>query len=290
MDSSTERMKLGEILIEQKILTPLLVERVIEISRATHRRFGQTLEDMDLLTGEELASALAAQFGYKIISELDTMSIPADTLHLVSVEDAVNHRILPMQVKNGKLALAMSDPTNYEVISSLSSTLNLKIIPFIATTREIMKTIARKHLGISLEETNYSVLVVSTDHLERTRLIETLSNKGFNTIIGVDAEDGFKQALLYQPRLIISANEMPFSDGFAFFTTLQGVPETKRIPVILLSSKGSSEEEAAAFKRGFFDYIQMPVKDITLTARVARALAAGRAYTPYRKEQSGSLI
>jgi len=290
MDSSTERMKLGEILIEQKILTPLLVERVIEISRATHRRFGQTLEDMDLLTGEELASALAAQFGYKIISELDTMSIPADTLHLVSVEDAVNHRILPMQVKNGKLALAMSDPTNYEVISSLSSTLNLKIIPFIATTREIMKTIARKHLGISLEETNYSVLVVSTDHLERTRLIETLSNKGFNTIIGVDAEDGFKQALLYQPRLIISANEMPFSDGFAFFTTLQGVAETKRIPVILLSSKGSSEEEAAAFKRGFFDYIQMPVKDITLTARVARALAAGRAYTPYRKEQSGSLI
>jgi len=290
MDSSKERMKLGEILIQQKILTPLLVERIIEISRATHRRFGQTLEDMDLLTGEELASALASQFGHKIISNLDTMSIPDDTLNLVSVEDAVSHRIFPIQVKNGKLALAMADPTNYEVIASLASALQLKIIPFIATTREIMKTIARKHLGISLDETNNSVLVVTTDNLERTGLSETLTNKGFRTISGVDAEDGFKQALLYQPRLIISANEMPFSDGFAFFTTLQGVPETKRIPVILLSNKGSSEEEAAAFKRGFFDYIQMPVKDITLTARVTRALAAGRAYTPHRKEQSGSLI
>jgi len=283
-------MKLGEVLIQQKVLTPLLVTRIIEISRATHRRFGQTLEDMDLLTGEELARALASQFGYKIISDLATLSIPNETLNLVSVEDAVSHRIFPIQVKEGKLALAMADPTNYELISSLSAKLQLKVIPFIATTREIMKTIARKHLGISLDEINNSVLVVTTDNIERDRLIETLNNKGFNTMYGVDPEDGFKQALLYQPRLIITANEMPFSDGFAFFTTLQGVPETKRIPVILLSNKGSSEEEATAFKRGFFDYIQMPVKDITLAARVARALAAGRAYTPYRKEKSGSLI
>ena len=76
-------------------------------------------------------------------------------------------------------------------------------------------------------------------------------------------------------------------NGFAFFTTLQGVPETRRIPIILLSGRASAEEEATAFKRGFFDYIPMPVKDITLIARVGRAIAAGRAYTPHRREQSG---
>jgi len=290
MDPLKERMKLGEVLIEQKILTPLLVKRIIEISQSTHRRFGQTLEDMDLLTGEELATALAAQFGYKIIADLATMSIPSETINLVSVEDAVTHRIFPIQVKDGKLALAMADPTNYEVISSLASSLNLRIIPFIATTREIMKTVARKHLRLSLEEMNNTVLVVNTDNRERNSLIETLSRERFNTMGGVDPEDGFQRALMYQPRLIITANEMPFSDGFAFFTALQGVPETRRIPVILLSNRWSSEEEAAAFKRGFFDYIPMPVKDITLTARAARAIAAGRAYTPYRKEKSGSLI
>jgi PleD family two-component response regulator len=290
MDPLNERMKLGEVLIQQKILTPLLVKRIIDISRATHRRFGQTLEDMDLLTGEELATALASQFGYKIITDLSTMSIPNETIHLVSVEDAVGHRIFPIQVKDGKLALAMADPTNYEVIASLASTLNLKIIPFIVTTREIMKTVARKHLKISLEELNNTVLVVSTDTRERNSLIETLGRERFNAMSGVDAEDGFQRALLYQPRLIITANDMPFSDGFAFFTTLQGVPETRRIPVILLSNRGSSEEEAAAFKRGFFDYIAMPVKDITLTARAARAIAAGRAYTPHRREQCGALI
>jgi PleD family two-component response regulator len=77
---------------------------------------------------------------------------------------------------------------------------------------------------------------------------------------------------------------MPFSDGFAFFTTLQGVAETRRIPVILLSQRASAEEEATAFKRGFFDYIPMPARDITLLARVGRALAAGRSYTPHSQE------
>ncbi|NVN98460.1 MAG: response regulator [Geobacteraceae bacterium] len=290
MDPLAGRMKLGEILIHQGILTSHLVDRIIEISHATHRRFGQTLEDMGLLTGEELASALALQFGYKIVSNLSTMDIPYGTVNMIPVEEAVNNRIFPIQVKDGRLALAMADPTNYEIISELSTKLNLKIIPFITTTKEIMKIVARKHLGISLEEMNNTVLVVNTDNRERIKLVETLNNDGFNTMYGVDPEEGFKQALLYQPKVIITAKDMPFSDGFAFFTTLQSVAETRRIPVILLSNSGSMEEEATAFKRGFFDYIQMPVKDITLTARTGRAIAAGRAYTPHRKEQSNSLM
>jgi len=290
MEEVVERMKLGEILTQQQILTPLLVERIIEIASATHRRFGQTLEDMGLLTGEELARALAFQFGYKIVADMATMNIPAETLRLISLEDAVSSRIFPLQVKDGKLALAMADPTNYEIIATLSAAHNLKVIPFIATTREIMKAVASKYLGMTLEQMHNTVLVVNTDNRERVSLLETLESEGFNAMPAVDPEDGFKQALLYQPSLIITAKDMPFGDGFAFFTTLQGVPETRRIPVILLSGSATSEEEATAFKRGFFDYIPMPVKDITLTARVGRAIAAGRAYTPHRREQAAMML
>lgn len=286
MEPVKARMKLGEILIQQQVMTPLLVKRIIEISTATHRRFGQTLEDIGLLTGEELAQALAYQYGYKIVTDIASMNIPQETLNLVSTEDAVSGRVFPLQVKEGKLALAMADPTNQEIITSLSEEHNLAVIPFISSTREIMKAISKKYLGIPLEQMNNSVLVVNTDNRERISLVETLNNDGFHAMPAVDPEEGFKEALLYQPSVIITAKDMPFSDGFAFFTTLQGVAETRRIPAILLSGRASSEEEAAAFKRGFFDYIPMPVKDITLTARVGRAIAAGRAYTPHRREQS----
>jgi PleD family two-component response regulator len=75
---------------------------------------------------------------------------------------------------------------------------------------------------------------------------------------------------------------MPGSDGFSLFTSLQAVSETRRIPVILLSQRATIEEEGAAFQRGFFDYISMPVQDITLISRVRRALAAGKSYVPLR--------
>ncbi len=286
MDVPKERMKLGEILIQQKILTPLLVQRIIGISNATHRRFGQTLEDMGLLTGEELAQALAFQFDYKIVAYIISITIPNDILNLVTVEEAVGNRIFPLQLREGRLALAMADPTGYDTIASLSSRLDLKIVPFIATTKEIMKAIASKYLNISLDQMRNSILVVNTDPRERTELVTALQGEGYHAMEAVDPEDGFRLALLNQPSLIITAKDMPFSDGFAFFTTLQGIPETRRIPVILLSGHSSTEEEATAFKRGFFDYIPMPAKDITLIARVARALAAGKAYTPHRKEQA----
>jgi CheY-like chemotaxis protein len=282
MDPGKERIKLGEILVRQNLMTPLLVQRIIDISRATHRRFGQTLEDLGLLTGAELAQALALQFGYKIVTDIGTITVQQEALDLIEVDEAIRHRIFPLQIREGRLALAMADPTSYETIAELSANLYLQIVPFIATTREIMKAIAVHYLKKPLEEASESILVVNTDSRVRGELMATLSARGYGVREADDPEEGFRQALLQEPNLILTAKDMPFSDGFAFFTTLQGVEDTRRIPVILLSERPSQEEEATAFKRGFFDYITMPVRDITLYARVDRALVAGRAYTPFR--------
>lgn len=276
-----EKMKLGEILIQQKILTPLIVERVIRIANSTHRRFGQTLEDLGLLTGEEIARALAIQFGYKIVSDICRFAIPQETLRLVPMETAFENRVFPLGVKEGNLALAMADPTNTDILATLGASLNLRVVPFIATTQDIMKAISKNYLGETLEARANSILVVETDCRARETVVSPLTREGHMVVEAVDATDGFQQALLHLPSLVITAKEMPDGDGFAFFTSLQGVAETRRIPIILLSQRASEEEEATAFQRGFFDYIPMPVRDITLVSRVGRALAAGKSYVPH---------
>ncbi|HEY6837610.1 MAG TPA: response regulator [Geobacteraceae bacterium] len=276
-----ERKKLGEILVQQKILTPVLVERIIKISTATRRRFGQTLEDLGLLTGEEIAQALAIQFGYKIVTDIARHTIPQEVLKLISVETAFENRLFPLQVKNGNLAMAMADPTSTDIIATLSSNLRLTITPVIATTKDIMRAIAKNYLGEALESRTNSILVVEPDYGDRGILAAPLAAEGYNVLESVDATEGFQMALLNTPRLVITSKEMPGGDGFSFFTALQSVPETRRIPVILVSRRTSVEEEALAFQRGFFDYIPMPVRDITLLTRVRRALAAGKAYIPH---------
>lgn len=277
-----ERKKLGEILIEQQILTPCIVDRILRIATATHRRFGETLEDMNLITGEELAQALAIQYGHKILATIAQYAVPPEVLALVPEEEAFDQRVFPLQVKGESLALAMTDPTNGDYLTCLSSRLNLRVVPFISTTKEIMKAIAVHYLKQEVHSQPNAILIVETDFMERERLTATLAREGFQVLEAVDGPDGYQQALLNLPSLIMTAKEMPGSDGFALFTSLQAVAETRRIPVILLSQRATIEEEGAAFQRGFFDYIPMPAQDITIISRVRRALAAGKSYIPLR--------
>jgi CheY-like chemotaxis protein len=51
-------------------------------------------------------------------------------------------------------------------------------------------------------------------------------------------------------------------------------PETRRIPVLLLTASLNGEEEAEAFKKGFFDFMAKPVRDITFITRIKRAVQA----------------
>ncbi len=278
-----EKLKLGEILIQQNILTPLLVERIIRISSSTHRRFGQTLEDLGLLTGKEIARALAVQYGYKVVYDIAKHNIPKEVLNLIPMEMAFENRIFPLQAKDNRLALAMADPTNDDIIDTIAKNTLMEVMPVISTTREIMKSIAKNYLGEAYDSHGNKVLVVETDFKDREILVTPLFTEGYHMLEAVDANDGLQMALLHQPRLIITAKEMPGGDGFTFFTTLQSVAETRRIPVILATRRSSVEEEALAFQRGFFDYIPMPVRDITLLTRVGRAISAGKAYVPYRR-------
>lgn len=57
--------RLGNIFVEQNILSAKTVERVVAIAERMHRRVADVLEDMGLITCEELANALAIQYKRK---------------------------------------------------------------------------------------------------------------------------------------------------------------------------------------------------------------------------------
>ncbi|HWI39851.1 MAG TPA: response regulator [Verrucomicrobiae bacterium] len=281
MQQRAQRKRLGEILIEQRVLTPRIVDRIIRISNTTRRRFGETLEETGLVTGEELAAALAEQFGYKIVLDLGKYTFPRELLRLVPMEMAFENRIFPLKATENTLALAMADPTDEDILRVLQSNLSLRVLPFISTHKEIMKAIARNYLGKTVEDRRKTVLITCSDEIERQMLKRPLLREHYHVIEAVDAKDGFREALLNTPGVIIAEKEMPRIDGFAYLTNLLNNPATRKIPVILMSRNSSAEEEAAAFHRGFFDYIHRPVKEITLVTRVRRALAAGWSYLPH---------
>ena len=84
--------------------------------------------------------------------------------------------------------------------------------------------------------------------------------------------DAFRKAIGERPDVIVTDKEMPIFDGYKLLNSLRLLPETMRIPVILLTASLRETEESEAFEKGFFDYIAKPVTDITLLSRIKRAL------------------
>jgi hypothetical protein len=77
--------------------------------------------------------------------------------------------------------------------------------------RDIMKAIVKNYLGVTLSTWQNQILVADPDYAQRGKLVSTLAREGFPVLEGVDAEDGFQQALLQVPSLVITARNMPYS-------------------------------------------------------------------------------
>jgi len=271
-----QRKKLGEIFVTQGVLTEKTVERMLARAQKINRRFGVILEELGLITGEELAEALAIQYGYRIIRNLPHIAIPPEILALVPLGVAMENKIIPLKRDKDMLAMAMVDPTDSRVTGNLAADLGLRVVPFIAPRQDLLDTICLRYLGKPpVHSRTKTVLVVEDDKLVQTMFENILIRAGYSVITAQDGMEAFKAVIAGKPHVIITDKEMPKLDGFGFLAALQNLPETRGIPVILVTGKMlNAEEEAKAFDKGFFDFITKPVSEVTLLARVKRAYQA----------------
>jgi PleD family two-component response regulator len=268
----TNRKRLGEIFIEQGLITEKTLQRALARAKRLKMKVGHVLEDIEVITGAELAEALASQCGCKTIVNFARYSFPAELLRLIPVDLALQNLIFPLKSENGKLALAMSDPTGNKILSNLAANNDLTIVPFVATRKDIIAAINRHYLGKDpTAPTQKTVMIVEDNKMIITMLSNILTKQGFRIVQALDGMEAYKAAVADPPHVILSDKEIPKLDGYGFFEALKNQPETRHIPVILLTGTTDPEEEARAFEKGFFDFLTKPVREATLVTRVNRA-------------------
>jgi len=265
--------KLGEILVEQGIISAKTRDRVLRRAEILRRRFGTVLADLELVTGKELTAALAAQLGYKTVANLGRLILPPGLLELIPIEVAMQHLIFPLKIEGNRLALAMADPTDMRVADNLATDSGLKIVPFVATREDIREAISRHYLGKPAgRPTSRTVLVVDDDRATRSMLSEILGKEGYRVLTAVDGMQAFRTVIAESPHVVITDLVMPKLDGYGLLHGIKSIPETSFIPVILISGRlRSEEEELKAFDKGFFDVIIKPLNQASVRARVKRA-------------------
>lgn len=268
-----EWKNIGHILIEAEILTARTVARVLAISKEHNKRFGWVLERLGLVTGDELAAALAKQYDLKLVSNICDHNYPREMFKHVTCELAIQNLMFPLRLEHDTLLMAVADPTNTKIIDNLASNSGLRIILCIATRDEIYAAICRHYLNskphTSSKET---VLIIEDEMTAQVFAKEFLVKANYNVLVANDGMEGFNMMITHKPHVVLTDKVMPKIDGFTFLKSICAIPELQAIPVILMSDKLSSEEEMRVFDLGFFDYVPKPINMITLVSRVKRAL------------------
>ena len=263
---------IGEILVAQGLITGTTLKRALARSKRLGKRLGTLLEEMELITGEELAAALAEQYGFRVVGNFASHNFSSELLELIPFDVAMQNMLFPLKIENGRLALAMADPTETRIVSNIAANHGLTVVPFIATRKDITEAISRKYLNKEPSfQREKTILVVEDDNLLSTMWSHLLSKEGYRILIAADGMDAYKTSISEMPQVIVSEKEVPKLDSYSLLDALRNIPELRHIPVILLTDSTDSADEARAFEKGFFDYIVKPVNEVTLKTRVKRA-------------------
>jgi CheY-like chemotaxis protein len=267
------KKQLGTLLVEAGIITNKTLERALERQKGTGKRLGIVLEDMGVITETELVDALARQFGFKTAKGFADYSFPRAVLDQVHEDMAVQKLVFPLKVmEGGMLALAVTDPFDLTTFDYLAKKTGMKILPVLATRKEIMAAISKHYLaGRENASSKPRVLVVDDSPSVSTIISVALQKEGYEVIEAVNGVEGLKMAIAEQPDLIVCDSVMPIMDGFALLRALRANQSTEKIPAILLTSKASGEDEQRAFEAGFLDFIPKPVQPIRIVSRVKHA-------------------
>ncbi|MCK5427091.1 MAG: type II secretion system protein GspE, partial [Thermodesulfovibrionia bacterium] len=100
---------------------------------------------------QTVISVLKKQLGVKSAS-LEGIKISQKALDKVKHDIAEKYCIMPIDLDNNKLSIAMSDPTDLQAIDELSFILGLNIEPLLASESGIRKAIAEHYTSAHTQE------------------------------------------------------------------------------------------------------------------------------------------
>jgi|SRR6478672_3872941 len=139
-------------------------------------------------------------------------------------------------------------------------------------------------MNISSPQESYPlVLIIDDDKFMRMQLHCMLEAEGYQIIEATDGEEGLAACTQYAPDIILLDAMMPVMDGFTCCHQLRRLPESARIPVLMITSLEDQESVDQAFEVGASDYITKPVHWGVLRQRVLRMIQASRAEEEIRK-------
>ncbi len=110
--------RLGELLVREKLITPLQLQEAMQEQRSGGGRLGYQLTKMGFIEENELTAFLSKQYGVPSI-DLSDFDIEPEIIKLIPKEVVLKHQVIPINRTGSTLIVAMADPSNIFAIDDI---------------------------------------------------------------------------------------------------------------------------------------------------------------------------
>jgi MSHA biogenesis protein MshE len=139
-----EKIRLGEILVQQKLLTEEQLKAALDEQKKTGRRLGRVFIERGFITEEQISKALARQLGADYI-DLKHYSIKRDVVARLPETQARRFRAMVLEDRGEAYLVGMADPTDLAAYDDIARILKRDIELAVVTETELLRTIDRSY-------------------------------------------------------------------------------------------------------------------------------------------------
>ena len=137
-----EKIRLGEILVQQKLLSEEQLQFSLGEQKRTGRKLGRVFIENGFVTEEQISSALAKQLNIPYIN-LKFYNIRPEVVRLLPETQARRFRAIALEDRGDALLIGMADPTDLFAYDEISRSVKRSIELAVVNEGELLQTVDR---------------------------------------------------------------------------------------------------------------------------------------------------
>src|SRR2546423_1011063 len=245
MRSKSFAERIADVLIEDGLLLPSQLEEAVGLQQKEGGRLLKILTDKQFVTDQDMTVSMGRCLNTPLIN-LSKLRVPEDVMSLVPRELAKTNKLVPIARLNGKLFVAMADPTNLLAITS-----RIKILAGLNIAERRIPQDGRFRIKVLAKDVDLRVSILPTAYGEKIviRILDKAALTGSIDQMGMDQStlDKFKKAIDAPHGMILVTG--PTGSGKT--TTLYSVLQELNNPQDnILTVEGPIEYELTGINQG----------------------------------------
>lgn len=139
-----EKFRLGDLLIQQKLITQEQLNIALEQQKHAGLRLGRILVDNAFATEEHISETLAKQLNIPYVN-LKNFPIKHELVMLLPESQARQFHAIVLEDRNGMLLVGMADPTDLTVADEIALIVRSGIDVAVVTEGQLLECIDRSY-------------------------------------------------------------------------------------------------------------------------------------------------